>query len=73
MDFVLNHPGPDEDKDFESELNIRVGEHWYQAGLTNQLNGQHERAIERFEMAMATDVGNTLAAEAKLKSEAASP
>lgn len=73
IQFVVNYPKPDKDETFEDKLNERVGEIWYQAGMTDQLKGQHERAIERFDMAIAKNPAHIEAAEAKKQSESSKP
>jgi hypothetical protein len=73
MQFVLNYPTPDKDESFETKLTLRVGDIWYQAAITDQLKGQHERAISRFDMAIAKNPDHADAAEAKKLSQQKSP
>jgi len=72
MEFILEYPEPDKDSEFLAELSKRVADAWYQGGMTDQLNGRHERAIERFDLALSKDSDHPLAEAAKATSEAAS-
>jgi hypothetical protein len=72
FEFVLDRPEADKDENFASEFRVRVSESWYQAGLTDQLKGEHDRAIERFNTALAVNEDHPSAEQARLKSEAAS-
>ncbi|QEG25275.1 hypothetical protein [Mariniblastus fucicola] len=72
IEFVLDYPDPDKDDEFPVKLRKRVADAWYQAGLTDQLNGSHEKATARFDMAIATGEGHERAEQAKLDSESAS-
>ena len=73
MEFVLNYPKPDEHDAFEADLLKQVSEAWYQAGITDQLKDSHQRAIERFDMAMAKGDGHPKAQQAKETSQSAAP
>ena len=76
MEFVLEYPEPDKPENFdgfEAALLKRVGEAWYEAGITDQLKNSHERAIERFEIALTSGDGHPEAQQAKETSESASP
>lgn len=72
MEFVLEHPEPDKDDEFMAELMERVADAWYQGGMTDQLEGRHKRAIERFDIALGNNKEHPLAEAAKATSEAAS-
>lgn len=72
MEFVLDYPEPDKDGKFAVELMDQVADAWYQGGMTDQLNGRHDRAIERFDIALSHDADHPLAEAAKATSEAAS-
>lgn len=72
MEFVLDYPNSDKDENFEAALLKRVSEAWYQAGITDQRNGSHQRAVKRFEMAISKDESHPEALQAKSISESAS-
>ena len=72
MEFVLKYEKADIADLFQPELEELVAEAWYQAGLTDQLNGNHERAIRRFDTAIESCGEHELALLAKQKSESAS-
>lgn len=73
MEFVLGYPEPDKQDGFEAALLKRVSEAWYEAGITDQLENSHQRAIERFDIAMTIGDGHPKAQQAKETSESASP
>lgn len=74
IEFVLAFPEPDSDDSFEFELGNEASEAWYKAGLTDQLNGRHDRAIQHFSKAIAKGVsGHKLANEARKESMAVAP
>jgi len=73
MEFILDYYKPDEDDDFQDELMEQIADAWYQGGMTDQLVGRHERAIERFDIAISKNSDHPHAEAAKATSEAASP
>lgn len=72
MEFVLKYKEPDVADMFQPELEDLVAEAWYQAGITDQLNGNHKRAIKRFDAAVESCGEHYLASKAKKESESAS-
>jgi len=70
MEFVLDYE-VDNDAEFIADLEQKVADAWYESAKSDQLNGRHERAIERFDTAIKIGGKHPRSEQAKVESQTA--
>jgi hypothetical protein len=68
MEFAIEFPKMDDTERFNSEFEQLVANAWFEAAKTDQLNGRHERAIKRFDVAIKIGGDHPEAEQLKVKS-----
>ncbi len=68
MEFAIDFPKMEKTEQFNSELEQLVADAWFEAAKTDQLNGRHERAIKRFDVAIRIGGEHPAAEKAKVES-----